>query len=251
VKDRKNIMINFDPRTKIVVILCLSTLAVFLNTPVLLLFLFVFTLFLLMLLRVNFFSIMGKFKKLIPLLLAMLIIQSVFAPGGKVLFSLGDVNVLTSHGISSALCILFRMLTFFASAMLIMTSSPKDYILALVQFKIPYEIAFMVMVAFRFLPIFMEEIKDTLIAIQLRGVDLQNIPWKNKLKFYTHFFTPLLTSVLIKARQLSITMEARAFRVYRRRTYLRVLKYSRADYLVMAAFIIFTLAVLLKDFINT
>ncbi len=243
-------MIDIDPRTKIVVIVCLSTLAVFLNTPGLLLLLFAFTLVVLSLLRVNFLGITARFKKLIPLLLAMLFIQSVFAPGGEVLLSLGGVPILTAHGINSALCILFRMLTFFASAMIIMTSNSKDYILALVQLKIPYEIAFMVMVAFRFLPVFVEEVKDTLVAIQLRGVDLKKIPWRNKLKFYSHFFTPLLTSVMIKAQQLSITMEARAFRVYRRRTYLRVLKYSRLDYLVMAVFIISTLTVLMLDFID-
>ncbi len=243
-------MINLDPRTKIVVIVCLSTLAVFLNSPRLLLLLYVFTLAVLVSLRINFFRVVLRYKKLLPLLLVMLIIQSVFAPGGKVLFSLAGVNILTSHGITAALCVLLRMLTFFSSAMIIMTSSTKDYILALVQLKIPYEIAFMVMVAFRFLPVFLEEVKDTLVAMQLRGVDLTKIAWRKKLKFYTHFFTPLLSSVMIKANQLAITMEARAFRVYRQRTYLRVLRYGTADYLVMVFFVISTLMVLVQGLLS-
>jgi energy-coupling factor transport system permease protein len=240
-------MINFDPRTKILVIICLSTLAVFLNEPGPLLLLFIFTLIILALLRINFIRIMMRFKKLLPLLLVMLLIQSGFTAGGEVILSCKGLNLLTSNGVNSALCILFRMLTFFSSAMIIMTSSSRDYILALVQLKIPYEIAFMVMVALRFLPVFMEEIKDTLVAIQLRGVDLQKIPWRDKLKFYAYFLTPLLSSVIIKAHQLAITMEARAFRVYRRRTYLRVLKYSMSDYLVMVSFLSATLVVLMQD----
>ncbi|MDD3652591.1 MAG: energy-coupling factor transporter transmembrane component T [Desulfotomaculaceae bacterium] len=237
-------MNKLDPRTKIVIILCLSTLAVVLNSPIPLLVLFVLTLVILSTFRINFIGIMFKFKKLLPLLLVMLIVQSVFAAGGETLLAYKGINILTSNGFNAALCILFRMLILFSSAMLIMTSSSKDYVLALVQLKIPYEIAFMVMVAFRFLPVFLEEIKDTLIAVQLRGVDLKRIAWGNKVKFYTHFFTPLLWSVMLKARQLAITMEARAFRVYRRRTYLRVLRYSVLDYYVMAFFLLTTIMVL-------
>ena len=187
-------MINIDPRTKIVVIVCLSTLAVFLNTPGLLLLLFAFTLVVLSLLRVNFLGITAKFKKLIPLLLAMLFIQSAFAPGGEVLLSLGGVPVLTAHGINSALCILFRMLTFFASAMIIMTSNSKDYILALVQLKIPYEIAFMVMVAFRF-ACFVEEVKDTLVAIQLRVLTCRKLPGETSSNFIAIFSHPCSTAL--------------------------------------------------------
>ncbi len=231
-------------------IICLSTLAVFLNEPWTLLLLFIFTLMILSLMHINFFRMIMRFEKLLPLLLVMLIIQSVFTAGGEVLFSFGGINILTSKGIDSALCILFRLLTFFSSAMILVTSSSKDYVLALVQLKIPYEIAFMVLVALRFLPVFIEEIKDTLVAMQLRGVDLRSIPWRRKIKFYTQFFAPLLTSVMIKAHHLAITMEARAFRVYRRRTYLRILHYSPKDYCVMGFFAIATIVVLAQGFFN-
>ncbi|TEB08077.1 Energy-coupling factor transporter transmembrane protein EcfT [Pelotomaculum schinkii] len=242
-------MTGLDPRTKIVIIICLSTLAVFLNEPRPLLLLFVFTLVVLLLMRINFFRMVMRFKKLLPLLLLMLIIQSVFTAGGEVMLSFQGVNILTTNGIHSSLSILFRLLTFFSSAMIILTSNSKDYVLALVQLKIPYEIAFMVLVALRFLPVFIEEIKDTLVAMQLRGVDLQRIPWRHKIKFYTHLFAPLLSSVMLKAYQLAITMEARAFRVYRRRTYLRLLQYRVADYVVMGFFVIATIAVLAQDFL--
>jgi energy-coupling factor transport system permease protein len=242
-------MTGLDPRTKIVMIICLSTLAVFLNEPWPLLLLFILTLVILLLMRINFFRIIMRFKKLLPLLLLMLIIQSVFTAGGDALLSFQGVNILTSNGFNSSLCILFRLLTFFSSAMIIMTSNTRDYVLALVQLKIPYEIAFMVLVALRFLPVFIEEIKDTLVAMQLRGIDLQRIPWRHKIKFYTHLFAPLLSSVMLKAHQLAIAMEARAFRVYRRRTYLRLLHYSAKDYVAMVFFITATIAVLAQDFL--
>ncbi|OPX86458.1 MAG: Energy-coupling factor transporter transmembrane protein EcfT [Pelotomaculum sp. PtaB.Bin104] len=243
-------MNKLDPRTKIVMILCLSTLAVVLNTPWALLLLFIFTLLMVFTFRINIFENVLKLWKLFPLLLLMLIVQSVFAAGGEVLFSYQGIDILTTNGINSALCILFRMLILFGSALLIMTSSTKDYVLALVQLKVPYEIAFMVMVAFRFLPVFLEETKDTLIAVQLRGVDLKKIAWGDKIKFYTHFFIPLLSSVMFKARQLAVTMEARAFRLYPRRTYLHVLQYSIWDYCVIVSFLLTTLALLVYVFLG-
>ena len=62
--------------------------------------------------RINFFRIIMRFKKLLPLLLLMLIIQSVFSAGGDVLLSFQGVNILTTNGINTSLCILFRLLTF-------------------------------------------------------------------------------------------------------------------------------------------
>ena len=54
---------------------------------------------------------------------------------------------------------------------------------------------------------------------------------------------------MLKAHQLAIAMEARAFRVYRRRTYLRLLHYSAKDYVAMVFFITATIAVLARDFL--
>jgi energy-coupling factor transport system permease protein len=42
--------------------------------------------------------------------------------------------------------------------------------------RIPYEIAFMVSVAIRFLPLLTDEIKNVVTAVQLRGIELDKIP---------------------------------------------------------------------------
>ena len=74
--------------------------------------------------------------------------------------------------------------------MIIMTSHSRDYVLALVQLKIPYEIAFMVLVSLRFLPVFIEEIKDTLVAMQLRGLTCKEYPGGTRLNFTRTFLPP-------------------------------------------------------------
>lgn len=216
----------------------------FFNSPVPLIMTLSITLLLLHMFQVNYISLIYKFRRLLPALVVLLIVQSVFTGHGQALIALGDVYILTTGGLSAAGCVLLRMLILFGSAMIIATSNSRDYVLALVQLKIPYEIAFMVLIALRFLPIFLQEAKDTMIAIQLRGVDIQRVPWGKKMKVFTYIFSPLIGNVLIKANQLAISMEARGFRVYPRRTYLRVLKYNLWDYIVTVLSLSLTLVVL-------
>ncbi|KAF1083793.1 Energy-coupling factor transporter transmembrane protein EcfT [Sporotomaculum syntrophicum] len=243
-------MINLDPRAKIVIVLCLSTLAVFFNTPGLLLIVLIITLLLLQIFQVKYISLIYKFRRLLPVLFVLLFIQSAFTGHGQVLVAFGDVHILTTGGVSSASCVLLRMLILFGSAMIIATSNSRDYVLALVELKIPYEIAFMVLIALRFLPVFVQEAKDTLIAIQLRGVDMQKVAWGKKIKVFTYIFSPLVSNVLLKANQLAISMEARGFRLYPRRTYLRVLKYNSLDYLITILSLSITLVVLTLSIIR-
>lgn len=96
--------------------------------------------------------------------------------------------------------------------------------------QFPYELAFMVSMAVRFLPLFHEEAVNVLTAVQLRGVELKKIPWGRKTDLYRSLFFPLVYSTLVKARQMSAAMETRAFRVYPERTYMKRLKFCFADY---------------------
>ena len=50
----------------------------------------------------------------------------------------------------------------------------------MIRFGVPYEIAFMVLMAIRFLPVLGEEVRDALTAIQLRGVKIKEIPLGQK-----------------------------------------------------------------------
>jgi len=54
-------------------------------------------------------------------------------------------------------------------------------------------------------------------------------------------FFPVVYGALIKAQQLSEAMEARGFRAYPQRTYLRRLKLNPADYVLMLSFVAATL----------
>ena len=124
-------------------------------------------------------------------------------------------------------CRQYCLLIVIAAAVVMTTANSRDIIQGLIQWKVPYELAFMVTIAIRFLPLLQEEATDTLTALQLRGVNLKKIPILKRLRTYSYLLMPLLTSVLIKARDLSVAMEMRAFRAYPQRTSLRELHFAR------------------------
>lgn len=84
-------------------------------------------------------------------------------------------------------------------------------------------------------PLLQEEITDMMTVIQLRGVNLKRIPLARRLKTYAYLLMPMIASVLMKSRELSMAMEMRAFRAYPTRTSYRRLTFTTPDYVVMAA----------------
>lgn len=236
---------RLDPRTKIIIVLCLSTLALIYNTPCPLLLLLAGTVLLLLILRLEFGDFLGYIRKFLPLFVFLLLVQSIFTRGGEVLLSMGTVPLITSKGLELGISVVLRMMVVIASAILLTTSNSRDLILGMVRWKIPYEIAFMFSISLRFLPIFQEELINIVTAVQLRGVELKKVPWGRKIALYRRLFFPVVYGVIEKAQQLSIAMEARGFRAYPQRTYLRQLQFARKDYVLILLFPVVTLMLIL------
>lgn len=236
-----------DPRTKMVIVACLSGLALMYNSPGPLLAVFAVTLALLLTFHINLSTISGYLKPFVSLMLFLFVIQSIFSPGGQVLLKAGPVALITSHGLIAGATVVLRIMAVTASAMLFTTFNSRDFILGLVQWKVPYELAFMVSIALRFLPLFRDELVNMLTAIQLRGVDLKTVPWGQKFTMYCRLIFPVVYRTMLRAEQLAIAMEARGFRAYPRRTYMRRLVLHRADYIVMPVFLVITVMLVLNQ----
>lgn len=235
---------KLDPRTKMVMALCLSSLALIYNTPKQLLPVFAATILLLLLFRFDPSSVWGYLKPFLSLILILFVIQVIFSPGGTVLLAAGPVPLITSQGLMAGASVALRIMVVTAAAMLLTTFSSRDFILGLVQWRIPYELAFMVTIALRFLPVFRDELINVVTAVQLRGVELKKVPWGKKLAMYRRLFFPVIFGAMLKAQQLAVSMEARGFRAYPRRTYLRRLDLHWADYVLMSLFLAVTLTLI-------
>lgn len=240
---------KWDPRTKIVIVLCLSSLGVFIQKIDILFIVLLISLITSLLVKSNLFSIIKKIKRVLYLFILIAIIQSIFTPAGKPIISIGDFSLLTLEGLEKGIQFVLRMGIIIISATILGTSNSRDIVQGLIQWRIPYEIAFMVSVGIRFLPMLTEEIKDSVNAIQLRGIELQEIPFKRKLKMYSYIFTPIVSSSIFKAQNLSVAMEARAFRVFPNRTSYRVLKMSFNDYITIVLSLCITVIIFILVYI--
>jgi len=233
-----------DPRTKLVMVICFSTLALVFAEPVRLGLLLACTIILLLVFKVDLAGVGRNLRPFWSLFLILFIVQVVFTPGGEVLVRASGVPLLTSQGLAGGISVVLRIGVVIASATLLTTVKARDLILGLVQWKVPYEIAFMVFIAIRFLPLFREEISNVVTAVQLRGIELDKVPWGEKIALYRRLFFPVVYGAILKAQQLAVAMEARGFRAYPRRTYLRHLELGRADYAMILFFSGATLIIL-------
>ena len=239
---------KFDPRTKLTVVLCISTLGIIINDIFSLIFILVLTFLIAKFFHVNIKRSFKNIKKLLYLIFIIAIIQSIFSTEGKALLFIGGFKVLSTSGLGKGIQFILRMMIIIFSAAIIGTSNSREIIQGFVQWGLPYDIAFMVALGIRFLPILTEEIKDSLIAIQLRGIEINNIPIKKRISIYSYIFTPILAGTILKAEKLSIAIEMRGFRAYDNRTSYLVLKMSKWDYLIIFISIILTAYIAIINF---
>jgi energy-coupling factor transport system permease protein len=188
-------------------------------------------------------------RRLWYVFIVIVIMQSIFNRAGSPLLSVWGFTVLTDAGLIKGAEFLLRISVIIFSAAIVASSDHREVVQGLVQLKIPYEIAFMVSVGIRFLPLLRSEFIDVMTAIQLRGVDIKKIPFKKRLKLYSYIFTPIMAGAIKKARDLSTAMEARAFRAYPERTSYLVLKLVPKDYIVMITTLVCTAAVFILYYI--
>lgn len=224
-----------DPRTRLLTVFLLSSAAVAFKDigP-----LFALSLVTLLLCRLFSVSITGVFRKLKGLwyfFIVLALLQSVFTSGGEVLLRLGGIRLLTAEGLRTGISIILRMAVIVYSALIIASAPLLQVVYGLVAMKLPYEIAFMVLLSLKFLPLFREEFVDSITAVQLAGADLTRIPFTKRLSLYTYILMPAVVKALHRARYISLSMESRGFRAYPSRTSYCRLRMGRADYGVIVA----------------
>ncbi len=225
--------LKIDPRTKLTIVLLLSTLALFYNNIFFLCVILIMSVIISLLLKSDIISIFVRIRKLFTIMIAIAFVQSIFNKLGNPIIMLGKIVILTDIGLIKSVEFILRLAIIIVSASIIITSNSREIIQGLVQWKCPYEIAFMSSAAIRFLPIFKEEMTDMLIAIQLRGIDLKKVKIHEKLKIYKYILTPIVINSVLKAKELSAAMEMRGFRAYPCRTSYLVLKMKKIDYIII------------------
>jgi len=109
------------------------------------------------------------------------------------------------------------------------------------RIKVPvHEIAMMMSIALRFIPILLEETDKIMKAQMARGADFESGGILKRSKSMIPLLVPLFVSAFRRANDLAMAMEARCYRGGDGRTKMKPLRYSNRDfiaYFILLAYI--------------
>ncbi|RCW62752.1 energy-coupling factor transporter transmembrane component T family protein [Saliterribacillus persicus] len=149
--------------------------------------------------------------------------------GTTILFSIGSMPVALENvliGVSLGL----RSLVFASwSLLFVLTTDPTRFMLSLIQHcKLPPRFGYGMMAAYRFIPLFKQELNQVRAAHKIRGLgEPRGI--KERFIEIKRYSIPLLASAIRKAERVAIAMESKGFDGNRNRTYYHVIHWSKAD----------------------
>ncbi|MEG1509611.1 MAG: energy-coupling factor transporter transmembrane component T [Clostridia bacterium] len=238
---------KINAKCKLIFILCSTTLAVILQKPIWLAVLFAIVVLMCLLSQINWVKTVKSIWLLVIAILFMSIMQSVFTKKGEIIFTFFALKI-TDYGLNMAVNFFIRMLVLIFSASIVATSTMSEMADALVGFKIPYKMAFMTVIAVKFLPLFRQEFKDRKIALKLR---LQGNKITCFKKFYAliYLLTPTVSGCIIKSKQVAMSLESRAFGLYNKRVSIACKKLNFGEWLLNILFLSLTILTIVLYYI--
>ena len=201
-----------------------------------------------------------RFAKPLAMLAVFIIVMQVFLGPGenyivKPLFPpwfplFGGYGSLKWDGLflGIAICCRLAALTFLLP-MLTLTTTPREIAAGLSFLGFNYRTAFIITTAFNLIPLFQEEGRLIMDAQKLRGMrSFEGGPFTGKLKAYPSLVVPLMLGAMRRAHSASIAMDARAFGIYKTRTWLERPVMKGLDYLSITVCVFFSASILLLNF---
>lgn len=240
---------TLDARVKLLVLVCISTMAVVFRRPLFLAALLALVVLVLVFGRVSLGTALGKVRGALGLIASLFLLQCIFNRQGEPLLLISGFTLVTDTGLETAVTVCLRLLILLLTAMIMVTGQRREYIMALNQLGLPYEISFMVMAGLRFLPLLREEAQDVLTAMEMRGAKLSSGPITARLRLYLSACLPIVAGAIDRSQKMAAAMEARAFRAMPQRTSMNRLTMTRRDWCYMEAFLMVTAAMLTLYFI--
>ena len=192
------------------------------------------------------FKYMVRGMKAIVILMLMTVVFNLFMTKGEVIFSFWKLSI-SKEGLENAVKMAIR-LTFLilGSSIMTLTTTPNSLtdgleklLGPLKKVKVPvHEIAMMMSIALRFIPILIEETDKIMKAQMARGADFDSGNLVKRAKALVPLLVPLIISAFRRAGDLAMAMEARCYRGDSGRTRMKPLKYEKRDYIAYIVIIL-------------
>lgn len=243
---RPSVIHRLHPLTKLAWAVAVMVLSLIFNDP------WFLALLILSVVTVGFIGKVGK--ETLLYLSALLIVASfvfvfqiLFRPGGDVIYTVFPISwpvvggwlPVTVEGLRYGFAMSLRMIALVSTLpILLSTTQPRDIVMALVEtLHVPYDYAFMFTTALRFMPVILSEVNTISQAQRSRAYAVEGWNPIRKLQAFGPIALPIVFIAIEKADRLGLSMELRGYGS-RKRTYLRMLKLSSIDWLVLGLLIL-------------
>ena len=235
--EQKSIIHRLDPRTKVALIASTATTSILLDSPLLLGVLWLITALLLLL---------SKNIRTLIFLTVMLAYLWGFTAG--LLFLIGANGEASLHSLKFFL----KAGAIVNTGLLLAFTTPTNILFnSLEKLKMPRPIILMLILTYRFIPIFMQAAMDALDSLRMRGVSLKVGSFIREPGLFSRGIAiPLTMSMVRSSRDLAAALEARAYGNPGKRTSFKEVKFCAADWLFISGFLAFPCALLILGWLS-
>ena len=242
---------KLDPRVKLFgTLIYIISLFVFKGLPAFILA----AIFLVVLIKLSKvpFSYMVKGLKTIVLIMLFAAVFNLFLTPGTKLVSFW-IFTITYEGLKNAVVMMVRLIfLIIGTSLMTLTTTPNELtdglekaLSPLKYIKVPvHEIAMMMSIALRFIPILIEEPDKIMKARMARGADFKHGNLIQKAKNVVPLLVPLFVSAFRRANDLAMAMEARCYRGGEGRTKMKPLHYQKRDRMAYLTLLVYLAAVI-------
>ena len=184
-------------------------------------------------------NILRGLKPLLFILVFTGLLNLLFTDTGNVLVSFWVITI-TDDGLIRAFFMMARILMLISGTFLLTyTTSPialtdglEKLLSPLKVIKVPvHELSMMMCIALRFIPTLIEETDKIMCAQKARGADFETGNLLQRAKALVPILVPLFISAFRRADELATAMECRCYQGGEGRSKMKMLRYTRRDYL--------------------
>lgn len=203
------------------------------------------------------FSMMIRGVKPLFVIICFSAIINMISVGGEVLIKLGPVSI-TKQGLWMAFYLVIRLVYLvIGSSVMTFTTTPNQLtdglekgFRFLKKVHIPvHEIAMMMSIALRFIPILTEELDKIMKAQMSRGVDFESGNILERGKKLIPVLVPLFIAAIRRASDLAMAMDARCYNGGEGKTRLHPLVYKKQDYAAYGIMLLYVAIMIFCSFI--
>ncbi|MFH5811925.1 energy-coupling factor transporter transmembrane component T family protein [Companilactobacillus sp. FL22-1] len=248
-----SIIYRLDPRGKFLATFFFVGIVFLANNVASYGFMLIFVLFAVYLSKISFSFFLKGLRPVFWLILFTVALQLLFTPSSHPIWHWG-IFTLSKEGAVIAGYIFIRfILIIFISTLLTLTTTPieisdsiESILKPLKKINFPVtQVALMLSIALRFVPLLVDETTKIMDAQRARGVDFGEGGLIKRIKSFVPILIPLFVSSFSIAYDLAIAMESRGYKDGEGRSKYRVLNWGRQDNLMVLSMAALTVILLL------